>query len=375
MVSLDAPDEPWVRAFPFPLHALGPAKGKFGYTPRLPPWVRSQATRFDAVIINGIWQFNSLGTFLGLRGLRTPYFVFPHGMLDPWFKRTYPLKHLKKWLYWPWAEYRVLRQARAVCFTCEEERRLARQSFWLYRCQEEVVSYGTAVPEGDPETHRKLFWNRFPATRDKRLVLFLGRIHPKKGCDLLIRAFGRACAAGEPLRSDSHPLHLVLAGPDQTGWQPRLNALATEFGISDRITWTGMLSGNLKLGAFQAADVFVLPSHQENFGIAVAEALACSVPVLISNKVNIWREVEQDRAGLVSNDDEEGLLRSLRLWLGMDHQEQQSFRVNAHKCFTRRFEIRRAADSLVRVLASRATPSDQCYGARSIVTKPQSTAK
>ena len=70
------------------------------------------------------------------QGFHTPaYFVFTHGMLDPWFKRTYPLKHLKKWLYWPWAEYRVLRDAQAVLFTCEEERILARQSFWLYKCK------------------------------------------------------------------------------------------------------------------------------------------------------------------------------------------------------------------------------------------------
>ena len=76
---------------------------------------------FDAVIINGLWQYHSFGAWRALRGTATPYYVFPHGMLDPWFKRSFPLKHLKKWLYWPWAEYRVLRDARAVIFTCEAE--------------------------------------------------------------------------------------------------------------------------------------------------------------------------------------------------------------------------------------------------------------
>jgi glycosyltransferase involved in cell wall biosynthesis len=371
MVSLDAPDDPWVRDFPIPLHALGPAKGKFKYTPRLSPWVRDHAARFDAVVINGIWQFNSLGVFLGLRRSRTPYFVFPHGMLDPWFKHTYPLKHLKKWLYWPWAEYRVLRNARAVCFTCEEERRLARQSFWLYDCQEEVVSYGTAAPAGDPQQQRELFWDRYPTARGKRLILFLGRIHPKKGCDLLIRAFARLCSAGQAFGSDSRPLHLVLAGPDQIEWLPRLKTLADEFGVSHRITWTGMLSGELKLGAFRAAEVFALPSHQENFGIAVAEALGCSLPVLLSNKVNIWREVEQDRAGLVANDDEEGVIDSLRRWLAKDDQERQVFRDNAGKCFMRRFEIRSAADSLLRIFASRSNPPTSRYSDRTTITEPQ----
>src|SRR5262249_15848954 len=148
------------------------------------------------------------------------------------------LKHLKKWLYWPWAEYRVLRDANAVCFTCEEERRLARKSFWLYRCNEKVVAYGTAAPAGDPEKQKKLFFARHPETQDKRIVLFLGRIHLKKGCDLLIEAFSKMVKG----MTDglSPPFHLVLAGPDQAGWSARLRMLANSLGISQRITWTGM---------------------------------------------------------------------------------------------------------------------------------------
>jgi glycosyltransferase involved in cell wall biosynthesis len=353
LVSLDAPDDPWVKEFPLAVHALGPVPGKFGYTPELVPWLRSQARRFDAVVVSGIWQFNSLAVFWGLRGTGTPYFVFPHGMLDPWFKRTYPLKHLKKWLYWPWAEYRVLRNARAVCFTCDEERRLARQSFWLYDCKEKVVAYGTAMPEGDPERQKELFLERYPETRGKRVVLFLGRIHPKKGCDLLVRAFARVSRMCTSSCLDSRPLHLVFAGPDHNGYTSRLKALAAQLGIGERITWTGMLTGELKHGALRMADVFALPSHQENFGIAVAEALACSLPVLISNKVNTWREVKQERAGLVANDDEEGTFQSLRLWLSMRTGEQRSIRANARRCFTERFEIHKAAESFLRALGSR----------------------
>jgi glycosyltransferase involved in cell wall biosynthesis len=298
------------------------------------------------VVVNGIWQYNSLGVFRALRSGRTPYFVFPHGMLDPWFKHTYPLKHLKKWLYWPWGEYPVLRNAKAVCFTCEEERRLARKSFWLYRCNEKVVAYGTSAPAGDPGEQKRLFFERYPQTQGKRLILFLGRIHPKKGCDLLIRAFAQA------LKDVSEPLHLLLAGPDQTGWSAQLKALSASLGIKDRTTWTGMLAGDVKFGALHAAEVFALPSHQENFGIAVAEAMACGVPVLISNKVNIWREVQADGAGLVEIDDEEGTLRSLRIWMSKQKEEQESFRARALKCFADRFEIHKAADSLIRVLDS-----------------------
>src|SRR5215813_11245473 len=162
IVSLDSPEDPWVTNCPLKVHALGPVRGKFGYSPDFVPWLRQHAAHYDAVIVNGIWQYNSLGVYRALRHGPTPYFVFPHGMLDPWFKQAYPFKHLKKWLYWPWAEYRVLRNAKAVCFTCEEERRLARQSFWLYRCNERVVAYGTAAPPGNSVEQKELFYARYP---------------------------------------------------------------------------------------------------------------------------------------------------------------------------------------------------------------------
>jgi glycosyltransferase involved in cell wall biosynthesis len=111
-----------------------------------------------------------------------------------------------------------------------------------------------------------------------------------------------------------------------------------------------MLTGDLKTGALWAAEIFALPSHQENFGIAVVEALACGVPALISNKVNIWREIEQDQAGLVENDDETGAFNLLRRWFSLSADQRQEYRAQARCCFANRFEIRRAARSLIALL-------------------------
>lgn len=351
VACLDAPDAPWLKAFPLKIHALGPSISGYRYSKYLSPWLHRNAANYDVLIVNGIWQYSSFGIWLALHSLRKqgvatpPYFVFTHGMLDPWFKRTYPLKHLKKWLYWSWAEYRVLRDAQAVLFTCEEERILARQSFWLYKCNEIVVNYGTASPLGDPAAQRQIFLEHFPELRNKRLFLFLSRIHEKKGCDLLIEAFAKVIGS-------NNALHLVMAGPDQTGWQAELQAQAEKLGIAQNITWTGMLSGDLKWGAFQAAEVMVLPSHQENFGIVVAEAMACGVPVLISNKVNIWREVAADGAGVVANDDLNGTTQLLQKWLVMSPDEQESMQKQAKQCFNKRFEIHNAAKSLIDTLHS-----------------------
>jgi glycosyltransferase involved in cell wall biosynthesis len=343
VASLDSPSTPYLEQCPLPVYALGPTKLGYGFSPRLIPWLRENHSRYDAVIVNGIWQFHSFAAWRVLRNSNTPYVVFTHGMLDPWFKKQYPLKHAKKWMYWPWAEYRVLRDAQAVLFTCEEERVLARQSFWLYRCNEVVVSYGTANPIGDPQREKQEFLNCFPQVRDKKLVLFMGRIHPKKGCDLLIEAFAAVMA--------KHPeWHLVMAGPDQLGWQNELNRRAEQLGIASRITWAGMLTGARKWGALHAAEVFVLPSHQENFGIAVSEALAAGCPVLISNKINIWREIQADGAGIIAADTPSGVRELLRSYLEMPEEKRAAMRELARQCFQGRFEIKKAAETLQGVL-------------------------
>jgi glycosyltransferase involved in cell wall biosynthesis len=343
VVSLDDPESPFLAGYGLPVHALGPSKGGYRFNSRLVPWLHDHAREYDAAVINGLWQYHSFGAWRALHRMNVPYFVFTHGMLDPWFKHTYPLKHLKKWLYWPWADYRVLRDAQAVLFTSEDERLLARESFWLYRVREAVVSYGTRTPPDDAEALRAHFHAAQPELRGKRVLLFLSRIQEKKGCDLLIDAFAQV--AGQ------YPnLHLVMAGPDQTGWMSTLQAQARRLGIAERITWPGMLQGDMKWGAFYASEAFVLPSHQENFGIAVAEALGCGLPVLISDKVNIWREIEADGAGIVNPDTAEGMGKTLRGWLAHDAAGRQKMAVQARATFEQRFTVDAMAKSLTHTM-------------------------
>lgn len=363
ILCLDPADAPWLRKFPLRVHAIGPGLRGYGYTPRFKQWFRDCATPFDAVLIHGLWLYVSFGTWSALRPSRAdrnppPYFVFPHGMLDPWFQETRPFKAMRNTVYWKLMEHRVIRDAEAVLFTSEEERRRARIPFAPYRCREEVVAYGAAPPLGDPELQKCLFFEAFPELKGKRLLLFLSRLHEKKGIDLLISAFARVRA------SSNADLHLVLAGPcaDSSYLQAVRELAAASLAKSPRgssnelpsITWTGMLDGDLKWGAFRAAEAFILPSHQENFGIAVAEALACGVPVLISDKVNTWREILEDRAGLVEADDLDGTIRLLEGWLSMEAPLRGAMRLAALQCFTSRFEIRHAARDLNSLLRNAA---------------------
>jgi glycosyltransferase involved in cell wall biosynthesis len=345
VLTLDAASEPWMRDFPCPVHAIGPVALGYGYSGRVGPWLQSHARDYDAIVVHGLWQFHGLSVWRGQHGGPIPYFVYPHGMLDPWFKHAYPLKHLKKSLYWKLAESRVINDAAAVLFTATEEARLAEQTFSPYRAKAQVVGFGIAIDDDHARLgSTEAFERAWPETRGKRRVLYLARLHPKKGGDLLIEAFAQV--AGTDPR-----LHLVMAGPDdgegtQTAWQ----ALASRLGMADRITWTGMLAGDAKWSAIKAAEVFVLPSHQENFGIAVVEALALGVPVLISNKVNIWREIEADGAGLVEPDTLEGTTALLRRWLTIDDAHRAGMKPKAMACYEVHFHMASAAQRLIDVV-------------------------
>ena len=201
IVCLDDPAAPFLAAIQAPVHAMGPAR--LGYA-----WLENEAHRFDAVVVHGLWQYHGLAVYRALkRPGSPPFFGFPHGMLDPWFKHHYPLKHLKKSLYWWLAERRNLRRAAAVLFTCEEERRLARDSFPGSTYTERVVAYGTAQPPEPSTAQREAFLQRVPELRGRPFWLFLGRIHEKKGVDILLDAYGRLAKQGATLP------YLVIAGP------------------------------------------------------------------------------------------------------------------------------------------------------------------
>lgn len=371
IASLDDPDAAWVEAATLTVFALGPGPqgvarrlGRgYGYSPRLVPWLRQHASDYDAVLLHGLWNYASLGGWRGLRGSATPYFAFTHGMLDPWFIVAYPRKARLKALFWRVFERRVLRDAHGVLFTTEEERDLAGRSFKPYSARGLVVGLGARDVADDPTRSRDAFLAKVPGLEGRRFVLFLSRIHPKKGIDLLIRGFAR-------LAADHPDLDLVIAGPDQVGLQRDLEGLASDLSVAGRIHWPGMVTGEAKAGAFRGATFFALPSHQENFGIAIAEALAYGTPVLITDKVNIWREIEADRAGLVVTDDEAGVAEGVRRLAGLSDEARGHMAADARACFLRRFELERMSMDLLALLAREAGQVDTALSPRPVGAAP-----
>ena len=347
VVTFDDPKASYLQRYDFPVHALGPVGTTYGFNRKLVPWLKKNRHRFDGVVVNGLWQYCGLAAWLALAG-KQPYVVFSHGMLDPYFKQAFPLKHLKKWLYWVPAEYRVLRDAYRVLFTSTAEKRLAEQSFWLHRWNPMVVPYGANKPsQKSPQELTDIFYQQCPEMRGKRFLLYLGRIHRKKGCDMLIEAFGKV-ASSDP------GLELMMAGPDQQHWSVDLKKMAAEAGVSDRIHWPGMITGDAKWGAFTAAEAFILPSHQENFGIAVAEALACGTPVLLADKVNIAEDIANDGAGFMELDTLEGTINLLRRWIALPPEEKAAMSERAKDCYERRYDMQENAKAILRIFESAA---------------------
>jgi glycosyltransferase involved in cell wall biosynthesis len=160
----------------------------------------------------------------------------------------------------------------------------------------------------------------------------------------LIRAFA------ETLHLIPPDLDLVIAGPDLVGWIPELKELSDELGVIDRIHWPGMLKGELKWGAFRSAEAMILPSHQENFGIVVAESMACSTPVLISDKVNVWREVVSSHSGLVEPDTLEGTGNLIRRFIALSNEERMTMKNAARQGYLKHFAMKATASDFLQLI-------------------------
>ena len=349
VATIDDPAAPFLADFPCPVHALGSTRQPW-YNPALSGWLKANRHRFDGVIVHGLWQYTGYAAWRCLRATRTqpatPYAVFPHGMLDPYFKRAHPAKHFKKSIFWRLVQARILRKAHRVLFTTELERDLALETFRPARWQSLVVAIGAEAPPPNTEDLLLAFYGNCPQLRAERFLLFLGRIDHKKGCDLLLRAFA-TIAPADP------DLHLVMAGPDPTNWRAELEPYAAKFGLAQRVHWPGLLTGDAKWGAFAACEAFVLTSHQENFGVAVVEALASAKPVLITLPINISLEIATDNAGLVEPDTYEGATKLLVDWLKTSDEQRRTMSAAALATFQRRYDIRKNAETILRVFAQK----------------------
>lgn len=249
--------------------------------------LRQKIPASDLVHIHSLYLFHNLVAGHWCRQYAIPYLVRPHGTLDPFIHRRHRWrKRLMEHLF----EHRNIRQAAALHFTTAAEQELAAP--FTFGTPGVVVPLGIDLEEFAGLPAPGSFRRRHPEIGDKLIILFFGRVNFKKGLDILAQAFGAVARR----RQD---VHLVIAGPDNEGWGARVRTWLDEQAMGARTTFTGMLLGPDKLAVLRDASLFVLPSYSENFGLAVIEAMAAGLPVIISDQVNIWREVHAGGAGRV----------------------------------------------------------------------------
>jgi glycosyltransferase involved in cell wall biosynthesis len=242
---------------------------------------------YDVVHIYWLYNFSSLAAAIAARRAGVPYVFQPNGSLDPNLMQKN--RCVKEAYIRVFGNY-ILKHASGIVFASPGEKRIARMG--AIRVPTHVVPVGLHWSDYANLPEPGLFRRQFPELAGKRIVLFLSRISRQKGIDLLIPAF-RLVAAEYP------DAHLVLAGPDGEGYGVQVKQWVATAGIESRVTWAGRVPDELKLAAYVDSELFVLPSHAENFGAVVTEAMACQRPVVISNCVNICDEVAAGSAGVV----------------------------------------------------------------------------
>ncbi|WP_395750217.1 glycosyltransferase [Prosthecobacter sp.] len=350
VLSADDPACGWGKEWPCPVRLLGPAKTKFGWTRNWDAGLRDLLKPGAVLVVHGLWQYHVLAAFRAARRAGVPVLIYPHGMLDPWALRQSRWLKLVTW----WAFNRkVFQEAAGVCFTTEDERRLAAPKLGRIRGEPFIVPLGVEEPPDSPAVLQAEFDAAHAALAGRRIFVFLGRLHPKKGCDMLLEAFARWRAIGDTDRS----VHLRLVGPPHSPqYQCELEQQCRALGlqIEQDVSFAGNAAGRDKWRELAAAEVLVLPSHQENFGIVVAEALACSVPVLLSDKVNTAPAVAANGAGVMADDTVEGTLRLLQIWQRMSTAEKAAARVSARRLYKEQFGVEQARRRFLEVVEATA---------------------
>ncbi len=287
-----------VEAFPF-----GPIR-KWGFSSALRNTLKQRMAEFDIVHIHALWLYPQVVAARTAWEKGVPYLVRPIGSLEPWALSSQG--RLRKKLYMSLIERRHLDKAAAIHATSQQE--AANISKLGIRTKIVMVPNGINFDEYHNLPSCEVFRNRFNISSDEKIILYIGRLHPIKGIDILIDAFSQ-------VHNHMSDVVLAIVGPFETGYKTTITNQILHRGISKSVVFTGELQGRDKLSAYAAADVFVLPSHSENFGIVVAEAMAAGLPVVVSRNAP-WADIETCDAGFWVNLDADEIADAILTVLG-----------------------------------------------------------
>ncbi|MDZ7958845.1 MAG: hormogonium polysaccharide biosynthesis glycosyltransferase HpsP [Aulosira sp. DedQUE10] len=276
-------------------------------------WLKRHALEFDIAHIHALFSPVSSAAATICRQQKLPYILRPLGTLDPADLRK---KKLLKQLYAAIIERQNLAGAAGIHFTSNQEAKISAR--FGVATQDLVIPLGVVPPQLAIHQHKDSVRNQLGIPEDIPVILFMSRIDPKKGLNLLIPALEKLLAVGGNF-------HFVLAGtnPQDPDYEQNISSQIQNSPLRSHTTITGFVTGELKASLLQAADVFVLPSYYENFGIAVAEAMVAGIPVVISDQVHICHQIRESQSGWVGELDVQVLVNLLQAALENPTERQR----------------------------------------------------
>jgi glycosyltransferase involved in cell wall biosynthesis len=301
-----------VPVYFFERKGLSRYKFSFGLT----KWISRNVAKYDLLHVHAVFSYSTAVAAFFARRHRIPYVMLPHGMLAPWPMRN---KRLRKMIYFKLIEENNLERAAAIHFTAEEEMRISVRrgdSNFVLPYIVDLSDEGNVIQSTGGSILR---------------VLYLSRFDPKKGIEILIGALSR-------LVGDGVQCELILAGDGEPEFAEKIKQMVQTHGLSSITRFTGFVEGAEKSKLLRSANLFVLPSYGENFGIAVTEAMAAGLPVVISDRVNIHNEIRDAGAGVVVSPTVEALYRAMRM-LASDSTLRKEMGLRGRNFVATRFSV------------------------------------
>lgn len=293
------------------------------------------SNELDIIHSHSLWLFPNFYARRAALKNNLPLVISPRGALEPW---SLTQNRLKKKLVWSLREYKNLKSASLFHATSEQEAQSIRKLGLKQPIA--VIPNGVSNELLTASCNRKALEMEFPACKGKRWLLFLSRLHPKKGLDTLILVW-------KQLAKHYPEWHLIIAGPDHNGYKATLEKLVTELEVSKSLTFTDSITGDLKVSALYNSDLFVLPTHSENFGIAIAEALGCGTPV-ITTKNAPWRELTTTHSGWWIDNTKHSLLKTLSEAMELSEGELSAMGERGRELIIHKYSWQAIARNMIR---------------------------
>jgi len=291
-------------------------------------WLIKNKNKYDVFILHGIWDFKNL---IARLFIKNKYYVFLHGTLNPYERKSF-FKYLKKKIYWFLIEKKNLLNAKAVLFTSKEEEKLNNNTFVnTDDLNKLTVDYAIILEKYNQSACSNKLFKTYPFLKNKKYYLFMGRVDPKKGCDILLHSIY--------LLGDKFKSNLVFAGDYNNSTGKELKRLVAKLDLQEKVFFLGHVVDDIKGGVLINSKAMLLCSHDENFGISLVESLGCGKPVLTTYKVNTYKKILAYKAGYVANDNARSFCRIINKFENLNLKQKRLMSKNARNCFNENFNL------------------------------------